>query len=100
VAAEGGSAALELLRRQHVDVMVTDLTMPGMDGLALIREVRTLLPTLPTVLLTGYAGDGAALAIGGAITGTFSLLRKPVTGLQLADRISGLLELTGMTVPG
>ncbi|MFL5289136.1 MAG: response regulator [Rhodopila sp.] len=76
--------------------MVTDLTMPGMDGLALIREVRTIYPTLPTVLLTGYAGDGAALAIGGAITGTFTLLRKPVTGVQLADRISSLLESARM----
>ena len=93
LAADSGRAALDLVRRHHSDVMVTDLTMPEMDGLTLIREVRMRLPALPTVLLTGYAGDGATLAIGGAITGTFSLLRKPVTGLQLADRIYGLLEV-------
>ena len=48
-------------------------------------------PNLPAVLLTGYAGDGAALAVGGAISGTFSLLRKPVSGAQLARRVSALL---------
>ncbi|MFL5252937.1 MAG: response regulator [Rhodopila sp.] len=95
-AVDSGSGALALLRKRGFDIMVTDLTMPGMDGLALIREVRTIYPTLPTVLLTGYAGDGAALAIGGAITGTFTLLRKPVTGVQLADRISSLLESARM----
>jgi signal transduction histidine kinase/ActR/RegA family two-component response regulator len=91
--AESGQAALDLLRRQpRLDALVTDLTMPGMDGLTLIREVQALRPGLPAVLLTGYAGDGAALAIGGAISGTFSLLRKPVTGVQLVDRITSLLE--------
>jgi DNA-binding response OmpR family regulator len=44
------------------------------------------------VLLTGYAGDGAALAVGGALSGAFSLLRKPVSGVQLVERIAALLE--------
>jgi hypothetical protein len=43
------------------------------------------------VLLTGYAGDGAALAVGGAISGSFSLLRKPVSGVHLVDRVRALL---------
>ena len=62
-----------------------------MGGLAVIREAQTRRPGLPAVLLTGYAGDGAALAVGGAISGTFSLLRKPVSGTQLVDRINALL---------
>ena len=70
-------------RGSEVDIIVSDLTMPGMDGLALIRSAQEQRPGLPAVLLTGYAGDGAALAVGGAISGTFSLLRKPVSGTQL-----------------
>jgi CheY-like chemotaxis protein len=62
-----------------------------MDGLALIRAAQQQRPGLPAVLLTGYAGDGAALAVGGALSGSFSLLRKPVSGAQLADRITALL---------
>jgi ActR/RegA family two-component response regulator len=43
------------------------------------------------VLLTGYASDAAAIAVGGAITGAFSLLRKPVRIHDLVDRIRSLL---------
>jgi PAS domain S-box-containing protein len=92
VAAESGAAALvRLASGERVDIIVSDLTMPGMDGLALIRSAQEWRPGLPAVLLTGYAGDGATLAVGGAISGTFSLLRKPVSGTQLVDRINALL---------
>ena len=45
----------------------------------------------PAILLTGYAGDDAALAVSGAIRGSFSLLRKPVDDARLVDRLSTLL---------
>jgi PAS domain S-box-containing protein len=89
---DSGPAALTwLAANERVDIIVSDLTMPGMDGLKLIRAAQEQRPGLPAVLLTGYAGDGAALAVGGAISGTFSLLRKPVTGTQLVDRINALI---------
>jgi PAS domain S-box-containing protein len=90
--AANGSEALALLAAgEAVDVLVTDLSMPGLDGLAVIRAAQERRPGLPAVLLTGYAGDGAALAVGGIVTGSFSLLRKPVRGVQLVDRIQTLL---------
>ncbi|HEX2942693.1 MAG TPA: response regulator, partial [Rhodopila sp.] len=90
--AENGAAALVCLGvGDKVDLIVSDLTMPGMDGVTLIKAAQERRPRLPAVLLTGYAGDGAALAVGGAISGTFSLLRKPVSGTQLVDRIGALL---------
>jgi PAS domain-containing protein len=45
------------------------------------------------ILLTGYAGHGAQLAIGGSLGGAFALVRKPVTAAQLADRIEALLAV-------
>lgn len=56
-AVEHGFAALEYLGpgKGLIDVMVTDLTMPHMDGLALIRELRLRMPSARTVLMTGYA---------------------------------------------
>jgi len=100
MSAGDGAEALALLRRSpRIDILVSDLTMPGIDGLALIRESQALRPGLPAILLTGYAGDGAALAIGGAIAGTFSLLRKPIAGVQLVDRISSLLESSKLHQP-
>jgi len=90
--AESGAAALtRLASGERVDIIVSDLTMPAMDGLTLIRAAQERRPNLPAILLTGYAGDGASLAVGGAISGTFSLLRKPVSGTQLVDRINALL---------
>jgi PAS domain S-box-containing protein len=93
VAVDSGPAALALLAcGERVDILVSDLTMPAMDGLTLIRQAQACRPGLPAVLLTGYAGDGATLAVGGAISGAFSLLRKPVSGPQLVERIGALLE--------
>jgi PAS domain S-box-containing protein len=90
--ADGGATALAWLERgERVDIIVSDLTMPAMDGLTLIRLVQERRSNLPAILLTGYAGDGASLAVGGAISGAFSLLRKPVSGTQLIDRINALL---------
>jgi signal transduction histidine kinase/CheY-like chemotaxis protein len=75
-----------------VDVLVTDLAMPGMDGVALIREAQRRRRGLPAILITGYAGDAATLAVGQAVGGgTFTLVRKPVTGAELADRVAALL---------
>ena len=75
-----------------MSLIVSDLSMPGMDGIMVIREAQSRRPRLPAILLTAYAGDAATLAIGTAITGSFSLLRKPITGAQLTDRVETMLE--------
>ena len=62
-----------------------------MNGLALIRAAQECRPGLPAVLLTGCAEDGVSLAIDGAIHNAYSLLRKPITGAQLATRVRALL---------
>jgi signal transduction histidine kinase len=90
--AGGGREALALLDGGlAVDALVSDLSMPGMDGMRLILEVQGRQPTLPAVLLTGYAGDGVSLALGRQIDGPFALMRKPTPGTELAARISALL---------
>lgn len=86
-----GSEALAIAATAKLDALVTDLSMPGIDGLSVIRGVQEHHPGLPTVLLTGYAGDETALALKGAMSRTFSLLLKPVTEVQLLDRIATLL---------
>jgi signal transduction histidine kinase/ActR/RegA family two-component response regulator len=92
--AEGGAMALDILRSaERIDVLVTDLSMPLVDGLAVIEQARTLRPQLPAILLTGYAGHGAQLTVGASISGRFTLLRKPVTEAQLIDRIEAALSV-------
>ena len=92
LAAGNGAEALALLEAgEPVDALVSDLSMPGMGGLELIREAHVRRSGLPAVLLTGYAGEVAHLAVSGAQPGAFSLLRKPVSVAQLVDRIEMVL---------
>jgi nitrogen-specific signal transduction histidine kinase/ActR/RegA family two-component response regulator len=87
--ASSGQEALALLDADvPVDVLVSDLSMPGINGLTTIREAHRRRPGLPAVLLTGYSGERAALA---AEDGSFLLLRKPAGGSMLISRIEAAL---------
>jgi CheY-like chemotaxis protein len=98
IEAEEGRRALALLDAGcAVDLIISDLSMPGMDGVSLIRAAQIRNPRLPAILLTGYAGEASALTVGRELNGSFSLLRKPVTGDQLADRVATLLEAEAMS---
>jgi signal transduction histidine kinase len=92
--AGSGTEALALLRAgEPVDVLVSDLSMAGIDGLAVIQEAQRSRPGLPAILLTGYAGHSAQLAIGSFLDRSFTLVRKPIGAVQLADRIEALLAV-------
>ena len=56
LAVESGASALEMLKNQSVDVMLSDVRMPGMDGLALMEEAQRQHPDLVVIILTAY-GD-------------------------------------------
>ena len=53
--AKSGSAGLTILRQQPVDLVLTDLTMPGLTGWAVAQLVKAMHPRLPVVLVTGSA---------------------------------------------
>ena len=83
--------ALDCLGANAPDVLVSDLSMPGMDGLTLIRAAQQVRPGLPAILLTGHAGpelDAAVAKVGG---GRVLLMQKPVRGVELATRLQELL---------
>ena len=92
ITAAGGTEALAMMDEgKAVQALVSDLSMPVMDGVSLILEAQARNPALPAVLLTGYAGDGVSLELGRRINGPFALMRKPSTGSDLAARIAALL---------
>jgi len=98
LAAPDSPTALALLDAgEAVDLLVSDLSMPGMDGVSLIREAQRRQPRLPAILLTGFATNAAEIAVGDAVSGTFTLLRKPIEGRILAERVAVLLagEIAG-----
>ncbi len=89
--ASDGLSALALLDDgEPADLLVTDFAMPGMNGLALIGEVRRRRPGLPAFLLTGYAETEVGLAV---IDDRLTvLLRKPVSGADLAAHAAALRQ--------
>ena len=55
VAASDGARALELVREQRFDLLLTDVRMPGMNGVDLFRQIRRVCPQMPVILMTAYA---------------------------------------------
>jgi len=53
--AQSGKEALEILQKEEVHVIVTDMLMPGMDGLELLRIVKEMYPHIVMIVLSGYA---------------------------------------------
>jgi excisionase family DNA binding protein len=59
--AADGRSALERLRLHPYDLLIADLKMPGIDGLAVIREAKRLKTDLPVIIITGYSTESAAI---------------------------------------
>lgn len=60
-AAENGSEALSLFRNGKFELVVTDMKMPGMTGIELLRSVKELAPEIPVILITAYGTVGTAV---------------------------------------
>jgi DNA-binding response OmpR family regulator len=85
--ASSGGQALKLLQKTPVDLMVSDMKMPGMSGMELLIEARKLRPELPIVFLTAYGTiPDAVLAVK---AGAVDYLAKPFDGRELLAKING-----------
>ena len=74
--ADSGAAALDRIAARDYDAIVTDIKMPGMDGLALLAEIRGRRPDTPTLIITGHGEDDFAVrALRG---GAYDFIQKPI----------------------
>ena len=82
-AAADGESAIRLMREPdaHYDLLISDLNMPGMDGLALIREARRIDSALAAIVITGYSSE--SLAIEALNLGVAGYLTKPFSTTQV-----------------
>jgi len=76
-AAADGHSALAQLRLCAYDLLVTDLMMPGIDGLSVIREAKRLKADLPVIIITGHSTEAAAIEA--VNLGVSAYLTKPFT---------------------
>ncbi len=82
-----GNEALEYIRDNHVDVMVLDIKMPGLDGIETLVEVKKIAPGIEVVLLTG---DGTVVtAVEGMRSGAYDYLMKPCEIEDLLEKVNG-----------
>src|SRR6188474_561955 len=61
--AEDGAAGLELLKRERVDILITDIRMPHMNGVDLLREAKRIAPDLITIVMTAFASAETAIEV-------------------------------------
>jgi CheY-like chemotaxis protein len=76
-----GTEAVEILDSGWPEVVITDLMMPGMDGLELLERVRDSSPAIPVIMITGYATMRTALQA--LRQGAFDYIAKPFTRAEL-----------------
>lgn len=75
VTANEGSAALDRFKKEAIDVVITDLRMAPMDGMALLKEMRALKPHIPIIFLTAYSS--VETAVEATKSGVFDYMTKP-----------------------
>ena len=89
--APSAEMALERIKAVDYDAIVTDIKMPGMDGLALMQEIRQLRPNTPTLLMTAHGEH--ELAVKSLESGAYAFLQKPLDRAFLSAWLKRAIEL-------
>ena len=94
VVVDSGERALETLRREEIDLMISDVRMPGLSGLETLRQARERHATLPVLLVTAYADIREA--VGAMRDGAVNYLAKPI---DLDELLVSVQQAVGLTKP-
>lgn len=97
-AAESGEQALELMLEFRPHLIITDLKMDGMDGMALFNRVRSRDPALPVMILTAHGTIPDAFAA--ASHGVFAYLTKPFDSKVLLEHVARALGPSRQSLAG
>ena len=88
--ASDGEQAVELLEQQTFDLVMTDLVMPGLDGIEVLRAARRTNPACPVILMTGYSSGEAVARL--VREGVANYIAKPFDIQFVIDTVAGLIE--------
>jgi CheY-like chemotaxis protein len=92
MAVETAEEAVEILRSESYDVIITDYRLPGMDGLELCRQLQNIHPRAVKILITAYGSRAVAEQARGI--GVHELIEKPITSAAIEACLSRLLGET------
>ncbi len=89
--AGSGTEGIEVLRTQTVDLILSDINMPSMDGLEFLRQIRAqnLAPGVPVVMITTESSEEHVKQA--ILSGAQGYIRKPFTAEQVKERVLSLL---------
>jgi len=90
ITASGGAEALEKLRTENVHVVILDVKMPGMDGIATLKEIKRQFPLVEVIMLTGHGTVESAVE--GLKSGATDYLTKPTDINELVDKAREAFE--------
>ena len=91
--ASSGEEALATFSAFKPDVVLTDLRMPGIDGMALFEAIRTFNKSIPVIIITAHGSIPEAVEA--TRQGVFSFLTKPIEGATLLQEVAKAIEMTG-----
>ncbi|HEX3035230.1 MAG TPA: response regulator [Thermodesulfobacteriota bacterium] len=89
VTTSSGEDAIELVRKNHFDVIFLDLTMPGKSGLDVLREIKALDPSSVIIIVSGRIEEDISNQL--IAEGAFSFIHKPFTLDQLHATVASIL---------
>jgi CheY-like chemotaxis protein len=90
--AEQGATGMQLLRAHAPDLVITDILMPQKEGIETIREIRSLLPRVPIIAISGSAEPLADYLKMAQAFGASAILAKPFDPTVLLDLVNRLLS--------
>ncbi|PJN96676.1 DNA-binding response regulator, partial [Amaricoccus sp. HAR-UPW-R2A-40] len=93
---EAAESALKELASDFPGVIVSDIKMPGMDGMALLRRIQSIDPGLPVILMTGH-GD-VPMAVEAMRIGAFDFVEKPFEPDRLAELVGRASDARARTL--
>ena len=93
VAANNGAEAMSAIMLQRPDLVISDLRMPAMDGMALLDAIQQSHPSLPVIMLTAHGSIPDA--VNATQRGVFSFLTKPFDSQALLQQVASALRLNG-----
>lgn len=88
--ASSGSECLDIVKAEHVDLIILDVMMPVMDGLQVCQELKKISPSLPVILLT--ARDDMMTRAAAMDLGVSEFVAKPVNNRDLLNRVNTQLR--------
>ena len=88
--AESGDQAVEMIRENHFDVIITDLMMDGIDGIGVLKEAKELPPDILVMVLTGYGS--LTTAVEALRLGAFDYMQKPCDHDELLIRTKRCID--------